>query len=244
MDIRSTNLGRQIVHRLDSALAWYSTAFGDYVDSSYKEPWGGVNTHVQRESRTLGRRYYEMTDHLGNVLATVMDRKTGAGASGIGTLYSYWKADLASVQDYYPFDMQMPGRYLMMNGDTTVYRFGFNGIHKENEVAGIGNHYSAFFGEYDPRIVNRWNLDPKPTPGWSPYTIFGGNPILHNDPLLDSIRLKGSAEFINKAFAKLQLLINDELELRKDGLVTIKTPGTKNSVSSGSSLFGETRKHS
>ena len=66
-----------------------------------------------------------------------------------------------------------------------LYRFGFNGIHKENEVAGVGNHYSALFGEYNPRIVYRWNTDPKPTIGISPYAMFKGNPIWYKDPLLD-----------------------------------------------------------
>src|SRR5690606_30139980 len=32
------------------------------------------------------------------------------------------------------------------------YRFGYNGVEKTNEVAGIGNHYEFKFREYDPRI--------------------------------------------------------------------------------------------
>lgn len=80
-----------------------------------REPYGtGIsgNTHLAEWyiSRTLGRRYYEMTDHLGNVLATVLDRKTGAGSTSGGTLYDHWSADLASTADYYPGGMMMPGR--------------------------------------------------------------------------------------------------------------------------------------
>ena len=68
------------------------------------------------------------------------------------------------------------------------YRFGFNGIEKVNELKGIGNHYTALYGEYDPRNVWRWNQDPKPTVGESPYSMFHGNPIWHSDVLLDTAR--------------------------------------------------------
>ncbi|MBT3424521.1 MAG: hypothetical protein HOD63_10470 [Bacteroidetes bacterium] len=38
-------------------------------------------------------------------------------------------------------------------GDT--YRFGFNGIEKDNEVFGTGNSYTTMFRQYDPRL-GRW----------------------------------------------------------------------------------------
>ncbi|HTN46334.1 MAG TPA: hypothetical protein VL098_08305 [Flavipsychrobacter sp.] len=65
----------------------------------------------------------------------------------------------------------------------------FNGIEKVNEVAGTGNHYTALFGEYDPRIVYRWNTDPVPVPWESPYVMFRDNPIWYGDPLLDYSRV-------------------------------------------------------
>jgi len=67
------------------------------------------------------------------------------------------------------------------------YRFGHHGAYKDNEWAGIGNHYTTFFREYDSRI-GRW-LSPDPAmakyPGWSPYVFNFNNPILINDPLGD-----------------------------------------------------------
>jgi len=61
-----------------------------------------------------------------------------------------------------------------------VYRFGFNGQEKDNEI-GTGI-YTAEFWEYDARIGRRWNLDPKPLAYESPYSTNHNNPILNSDP--------------------------------------------------------------
>ena len=45
-------------------------------------------------------------------------------------------------------DMNFP---YSQNG-TNVYRFGFNGQEKDNEVAGFGNITTAEFWEYDCRL--------------------------------------------------------------------------------------------
>ena len=57
------------------------------------------------------------------------------------------------------------------------YRFGFNTQEKVNEIAGIGNHYTALYWEYDTRLGRRWNLDPKPVPEESGYATNRNNPI-------------------------------------------------------------------
>ena len=66
------------------------------------------------------------------------------------------------------------------------YRYGFGGQEKSDEIKGAGNSYTAEFWEYDPRVGRRWNTDPKPTVGMSPYSAFKGNPILNIDPLGDT----------------------------------------------------------
>jgi len=67
------------------------------------------------------------------------------------------------------------------------YVWGFNGQEKVNEWAGIGNHNTAQFWEYDTRIARRSNLDPKPDPSVSLYAPFGLSPIRFADLLGDSI---------------------------------------------------------
>jgi hypothetical protein len=69
------------------------------------------------------------------------------------------------------------------NGDKDRYRFGFNGQEKVNEIAGVGNHNTAEFWEYDTRVARRWNLDPrfKEIPNQSPYSINHSNPVVNTD---------------------------------------------------------------
>ncbi len=71
------------------------------------------------------------------------------------------------------------------------YRFGFNGQEKDNEIAGIGNHNTALFWEYDTRLGRRWNLDPVDQINISNYACFGNNPILMTDELGDLFGIKG-----------------------------------------------------
>jgi len=88
------------------------------------------------------------------------------------------------------------------------YRYGWNTQERTDEVSGSGNHYTALFWEYSPRVVQRWNLDPKPNPSFSPYAIMQGNPIWYTDHLGDTVafnsfraRLKvGVNSLFNKEF--------------------------------------------
>jgi hypothetical protein len=70
--------------------------------------------------------------------------------------------------------------------------YGFNGQEKSNEIKGEGNSYTAQFWEYDPRLVRRWNVDPKPNISFSPYNCFAGNPIWYNDTKGDTLDIPAS----------------------------------------------------
>jgi LysM repeat protein len=61
------------------------------------------------------------------------------------------------------------------------YPFGFNGQMKSNDIAGVGNHNTAEFWEYDPRLGRRWNIDPIVKPWESGYASLGNSPIMLND---------------------------------------------------------------
>jgi hypothetical protein len=96
----------------------------------------------------------------------------------------YYTADVVTANDYYPGGMVMPGRkYQAANG---LYRFGFNGQEKDDEVSGPGNTNSALFWEYDTRLGRRWNLDPVVKAWESSYSCFSGNPIFFVDILGDN----------------------------------------------------------
>lgn len=72
---------------------------------------------------TRGERMFELSNHLGNVLATINDKKIGHDA-GNGTI-DYYMADVLTANDYYPFGMDMPGRKFGTNG-----RYGFSFLHE------------------------------------------------------------------------------------------------------------------
>lgn len=122
----------------------------------------------------IGRKRYEFTDHLGNVLAAITDRKIGVGVTN-NTPVSYWKPDIISATDYYPFGMAMPGRKLMSD----KYRYGYNGKEEDNEQKGIDNSLDYGARIYDPRVARFLSVDPLTSDFsyQSPYVYAGNSPI-------------------------------------------------------------------
>lgn len=163
---------------LNNRNPWYSYAYADLIDSTKRVEYDAtVNTYTGTlyNSRNLGRRYYELTDHLGNVLATVLDRKTGSKASPEATLYDHWSADLASVADYYPGGMMMPGRNLEHDWS----RMGSQSQQKDDEIYGKGNIYAFKYRMEDARINRFFSVDPLhgKYPHYSDYS-FSGNRLI------------------------------------------------------------------
>jgi len=67
--------------------------------------------------------------------------------------------------------------------DGDAYRYGFNGQLKDNEWAGVGNHYEYGARNYDVRIGRPISLDPltKKYPWYTPYQFAGNSPIEYVD---------------------------------------------------------------
>jgi RHS repeat-associated protein len=130
-------------------------------------------------THTLGNKQFELSNHLGNVLATVSDRKIQHSFGG--TNVDYFAADIKSAQDYYPFGMLMPDR----NFSSDTYRHSFNGKEKDDEWNGTtGGALDLGARIYDARIGRFLSIDPLQAryPGWSPYAAFNDNPIVFIDP--------------------------------------------------------------
>ena len=126
------------------------------------------------DSVMLGSRTYELTNHLGNVLATISDKKIGNDSSDV---VNYYIAEVLSQTDYYPGGMVMPGRKYSSGSE---YRYGAaNGQEKSTEIN--DNSYTADYWQYDARLVRRWNVDPIFKEYESPYAAYGGNPIWFSD---------------------------------------------------------------
>ncbi|OQP43336.1 hypothetical protein A4H97_34060 [Niastella yeongjuensis] len=129
-----------------------------------------------------GQKEYELTNHLGNVLVTVTDKKIGVSSPSDSSLIDHYEPDIVSAQDYYPFGMLQPGRsYLSPNGDE--YRYGFNGKENDNEVKGEGNQQDYGMRVYDPRVAKFISVDPlyREYPWNSSYAYAENSPILFND---------------------------------------------------------------
>lgn len=129
------------------------------------------------KNRKLGDKTYELSNHLGNVLTTVSDRKLGEEIGTPDGLVDIYSPEILSSVDYYVFGQAMPGKKFNP-GD---YKFGMNGQEKDVEIGeGI---YGAEYWEYDSRLGRRWNTDPVVYPFESPYATFHNNPIYWSDPL-------------------------------------------------------------
>ena len=109
--------------------------------------------------------YYELTNHLGNVMAVISDEASTSA-----------EPTVVSLTDYYPFGMEMGGRKYEKDVAYGGYRYGFNGQEKETSE-GTNLDYGA-------RIYNsgfaRWmSIDPQTVcyPENSPYSYCAGNPI-------------------------------------------------------------------
>ncbi len=132
---------------------------------------GSESPHEKRYL-TRGRKRYEGSNHLGNVLVVFSDRKLPLNSGGTVTGY---QADVHAHSDYYPFGMTMEER----TGSAEGYRFGFNGKESDDEVYGAKNSLDFGARVYDPR-VGRWlSVDPLThlAPSWTPYRFGFDNPV-------------------------------------------------------------------
>jgi RHS repeat-associated protein len=119
---------------------------------------------------TRGEKFFELNNHLGNVMVTVNDKKLQHSTDGITV--DYYNADVVSAQDYYPFGMEMPGRQY---NATTGYRYGFNGKENDNETS--WQDYG--FRIYDRRDGRFLSVDPLSNsyPWYTPYSFAGNKPV-------------------------------------------------------------------
>jgi hypothetical protein len=124
--------------------------------------------------------------------------------------------------------MLMPGREFTQGSGE--YRYGWNTQEKVDEIAGSGNHYTAPFWEYDPRVVLRWNRDPVTKHGRSPYEINSNNPITNSDPNGDCDDCKVEAK------ASLSLTIGTKGQSRVNFAAGIGVSKTNGNSMSGANL--------
>jgi hypothetical protein len=97
---------------LASLRPWYSLEYNDQIAGLALQPYGGTDITSFYASHQIGRKQYELTNHLGNVQATVSDLPYPFGEYQI----ERYHPALPATYDYYPFGMLMPDRF---TSDTT-----------------------------------------------------------------------------------------------------------------------------
>lgn len=141
-------------------------------------------------------REYQLTNHLGNVITTITDRRLGIDVDA-DHLANHYVSEIIQAQDYYPFGMKMSdaspitpmneysGRtYQHSLFQSNSYRFAYNGkemdasMHEELEQLDYG------FRVYNPGLGRFLSVDPLADqfPGWNPYHYVHNNPIRLIDP--------------------------------------------------------------
>ncbi|XOV94612.1 MAG: RHS repeat domain-containing protein [Bacteroidota bacterium] len=114
--------------------------------------------------RIVNTKSYELTNHLGNVNLLISDRKE--------VVSNAYTLTILNTNNYYPFGT------LMQNGSGN-YRYGFNGMEKDNEVSRNGDSYTTEFRQYDARLGRWLAVDPLVSdfPWQSPYLSYNNNPV-------------------------------------------------------------------
>jgi RHS repeat-associated protein len=131
---------------------------------------------VVNDTAMVGSVQYELSNHVGNVLTTISDKKIGVSANGITV--DYYNAEVIMQADYYPFGMVMTGRQYISGSS---YRYGFNGKEKSEEI--FVEAYSFEARVYDARLGRFLSTDPRESEyAWqSTYVYFSNSPVSQID---------------------------------------------------------------
>jgi RHS repeat-associated protein len=170
-----------------------------------------------------GYKQYELSNHLGNVLTTISDRKIAVPSDTNSSLIDHYDPLILGAQDYYPFGML--SRVAVPNDDP-LYRFGMNGKMMDNDVKGLGNQIDYGMRIYDPREGRFLSIDPltKAFPHLTSYQFASNSPIANID--LDG----GESKYFN--------VISDELYNAKGTLIFSTSHQIENkSMEISNSLF-------
>jgi RHS repeat-associated protein len=143
--------------------------------STSNSPFFNYSEKVQKNAYSR----YELSNHLGNVLAVITDRRIQT--CGMGDVMHY-EAQVVSISDYYPFGMGIKDRE--WKDSIFSYRFGFGNAEKDDKNSGRGNTLNFGARIYKPQLARWLSIDPfwREYPYASPYSFALNSPIYFIDP--------------------------------------------------------------
>ena len=101
--------------RLWQRRPWYSAEYQDVITDTAHFPYANALLTKYLTQHITGLKQYELTDHLGDVLATISDARQVDSPKYRGSI-RWYEPVVQSAYDYYPFGMLMPGRYRTDSG--------------------------------------------------------------------------------------------------------------------------------
>ncbi|PGH37374.1 MAG: hypothetical protein CRN43_21540 [Candidatus Nephrothrix sp. EaCA] len=139
---------------------------------------GRIGEYMGKEKegyQTFNLRKYELTNHLGNVLAVISDK---VNLYGHDNRLDSARATVASASDYYPGGLGMKGRQF----NDKNYRYGFQNQERDGEMG----TYAFKYRMSNSKLVRFWSTDPleKKYTWNSPYAFS-------ENRLIDGIDLEG-----------------------------------------------------
>ncbi len=124
--------------------------------------------------------------------------------------------------------MLLPGRH----GNTSDYRYGFQGQEMDNEIKGEGNSINYKFRMHDPRVGRFFAVDPltKKYPDYSPYSFSGNKVIAYTElegeeevPYVEELDYNGDAFDYLISLPNAAIKLNNSVNvLWNSGVSTVK----------------------
>jgi RHS repeat-associated protein len=165
----------------------------------------GQTPSIQRNFSVSPNDDYELTyTQTENNSVTLLVEQSSNGTTGWSTLMNITSANGTQTKYFTPTQGFVRVKYsgtaafslasmtlVGIDTDTSYsvmarggYRYGFNGMERDDELKGRGNSYDFGARMYDPRIGRWLTIDPLMSsfPWQSPYVGFDNNPILLIDP--------------------------------------------------------------
>jgi RHS repeat-associated protein len=151
-----------------------------------EEMIGAVDpSDVGEFDRVRGMKRYELSNHLGNVLTVISDRKIATVDNGVNI---YYHAEIISYSDYYPFGAPMSQSTTDRTWSVEEYRFGFQNQEEDNELWEGAVTYK--YRIEDPRLGRFFSVDPL-------YADFpwNSNYAFSENRVVDCLELEGLEAF-------------------------------------------------